>query len=440
MSLQLFESVSAMSPNPVEDSAVPSCTSLPGLNRLLEVTRILAEEIDLSKILDTIVGEACRGLHCERAILYQLDAKRNTLFATAGTDCEIVRSLEEGIPGAVARSRKMLNIRDPNGDSRWSDLFDRLAGFQTRSVLAVPLVAARDGRLLGVLELLNNCGGPFDRDDECLAVAFSHHASAALDRARLVDELQRRRESEASLNVAREVQRRFMPSKMPAVAGYDVATWWYPQEAVGGDYCDVVALPNGQIGLCVADVCGHGLGPSLLMASVRASIRSLLLLEHSSPQLLMDRLGMAMADDFRHGAFVTMVLALLDPPSHRFIFANAGHAPALHYSVASQTFLPLESTGLPIGVVENSDCPLGPPIDLQSGDLIVLGTDGIVESMDSRGEQFGIERLEAIIRRLAAAPIQELVRSIGREVELHYVGDSPPDDLTVLALRRNAGD
>jgi serine phosphatase RsbU (regulator of sigma subunit) len=403
----------------------------------LEVTRVLAEEIDLSKILDKIVGEACRGLNCERAILYQLDAKRDTLFATAGVDCEVVRSLGDGIPGAVARSRQMLNIAEPNSDPRWDDRFDRLAEFQTRSVLAVPLVAARDGRLLGVLEMLNNIGGPFDSDDECLALAFSHHAAAALDRARLVEELQRRRESEASLNAAREVQRRFMPSKMPMIAGYDVATWWYPQEAVGGDYCDVVALPSGQIGLCVADVCGHGLGPSLLMASVRASIRSLLL-EHSSPQLLMDRLGMAMAEDFSHGAFVTMVLALLDPPSNRFTFANAGHAPAMHYSAATSSFVPLESTGLPIGVVEHSECPLGPPIDLAPGDLIVLGTDGIIEAMDSRGEQFGVERLQTLIRRLARAPIQELVRSIGREVELHYVGDSPPDDLTILALRRGA--
>ena len=77
---------------------------------------------------------------------------------------------------------------------------------------------------------------------------------------------------------------------------------------------------------------------------------------------------------------------------------------------------------------------------MQPGDLMVLATDGIVESFDKRGEQFGVERLKQLIVKLARSPIQEVVRSIGREVELHYVGDSPPDDLTVLALRRIKAD
>jgi sigma-B regulation protein RsbU (phosphoserine phosphatase) len=179
------------------------------------------------------------------------------------------------------------------------------------------------------------------------------------------------------------------------------------------------------------------LGPSLLMASVRAALRTLLLNPQPTPQM-MQAIAKALETDFQNGMFVTMVLALLNPTTHQLEFANAGHAPALHYRAASGTFAHLDSTGLPLGVLEDSDCPLGPILNLEPDDLIVLGTDGIVESMDQRGTQFGVERLQQIIARLAAAPLQELVRSIGREVELHYVGDSPPDDLTVLALRRKA--
>ena len=222
------------------------CHSLPGLNRLLEVTRVLAVETDLAKILDTIVVEACKALHCEKAILYQFDAKRNVLFATAGTSQELVVSLDKGIPGWVARHRAMANLADPAHDPHWEGAYDRVSGFQTRTVLAAPLIAARDGRMLGVLEFLNNTGGPFDSDDEALAFAFSQHAAASLDRARLIDELHRRRELDVSLQAAREVQRRFMPSQMPTIPGYEVATWWFPNEAVGGDYCDVVALPFGR--------------------------------------------------------------------------------------------------------------------------------------------------------------------------------------------------
>ena len=421
---------------PDDPSSAPRyCHSLPGLNRLLEVTRVLAVETDLTKILDTIVALACESLHCQRAILYQFDDKRNVLFATAGTSQELVVGLDRGIPGWVARHRTMVNLSDPAGDAQWDPAYDRLTGFQTHSVLAAPLIAARDGRMLGVLELLNNIGGPFDSDDEALAFAFSQHAAASLDRARLIDELQRRRELDVSLQAAREVQRRFMPSQMPAIPGYEVATWWFPNEAVGGDYCDVIALPTGEIAICIADVSGHGLGPSLLMASVRASLRTLLA-EHRSPQVLLERLAVALAPDFEYGSFITMFLTLLEPQQNWLQFANAGHGPALVYRPATGTFTELESTGVPLGVIIPTEYPLGQVVRLEPGDLLVVTTDGIVEAMDQRSEQFGIDRLKSIIAKTHAAPLPELTRNIGRQVELHYVGDSPPDDLTVVALRR----
>ena len=413
------------------------CNSLPGLNRLLEVTRVLALEIDLARALDAIVKEASHALQCERALLYQYDSKRETLFTTAGTDVPIHLRIDQGIAGFVARQRQMVNVPDTAADPRWDRTYDQAAGYSTKSILAVPLVAARDGRLLGVLEMLNNEGGPFDSDDESLAIAFSNHAAAALDRSRLVEEIQQRKELEASLNIAREVQRRFMPSQMPQIPGYEAATWWFPNEAVGGDYCDVIPLTDGRIALCIADVCGHGLGPSLLMASVRASLRTLLLRE-TSPQVLLESLGRALVDDFQNGAFVTMVLAMLDPRSHHVRFANAGHAPAMLYRAESRSFVELESTGLPIGVIDPPDCPLGPVLTMHPGDIVVLGTDGIVESMDEQGTQFGNERLHECIRKGASGPMPELVRNIGRAVELHFAGDSPPDDLTLLAVRRNA--
>ena len=413
------------------------CNSLSGLNRLLEVTRVLALEIDLARALDAIVKEASHALQCERALLYQYDSKRESLFTTAGTDVPIHLRIDQGIAGYVARQRVMVNVPDTAADPRWDSTYDQAAGYSTQTILAVPLVAARDGRLLGVLEMLNNQGGPFDSDDESLAIAFSNHAAAALDRARLVEEIQQRKELEASLNIAREVQRRFMPSQMPEIPGYEAATWWFPNEAVGGDYCDVIPLSDGRIALCIADVCGHGLGPSLLMASVRASLRTLLLRE-TSPQVLLESLGRALVDDFQNGAFVTMVLAMLDPRSHHVRFANAGHAPAMLYRAESRSFVELESTGLPIGVIDPPDCPLGPVLTMHPGDIVVLGTDGIVESMDQRGAQFGNERLQECIIQGASGPLPELVRNIGRAVELHFVGDSPPDDLTLLAVRRNA--
>lgn len=408
------------------------------LERLLEVTRRLAAEIELEKVLQIVTVEACKALNCDRASLYQYDRKREELYTTVVTELEIEEirhSLDRGIAGHVARHRTVENIPDPPLDPRWNSRFDRETGYQTRSILAAPLTSP-GGELLGVLQLLNKEEGPFNRYDEILLEAFSQHAAVALDRARLVHELKKQHENEVSLNVARDIQRGFMPQVVPDTQGYEIANWWFPNQAVGGDYCDVLPLLDGRTGLVIADVSGHGLGPSLIMASVRAALRALLL-EHSSPEVLLSLLVQAMADDFGGGHFITMVMAALDPQQHTVEFANAGHAPAEHFSAATGKFTMLDATGMPLGILDDAEYPQGPVVRMEVGDLLVLCTDGIVEAMDERGEQFGYERMRAIIRQHAKAPIADLVRQIGKEVEAHYTGDSPPDDLTVLAARRN---
>jgi serine phosphatase RsbU (regulator of sigma subunit) len=409
------------------------------LLRLLDVTRVLAAEVDLDKILEVIAREACQALVCERASLYQYDPKRNELYTRVATDLEIAeirRGLEDGITGYVARHRQMVNVPDPALDPRWHSAIDQATGFQTRSILAAPLTSSRDNALLGVLQCLNNEGGPFDDFDEQLLSAFSQHAAVALDRARLVEELREREAIDASLNVARDVQRGFMPSQLPQIHGYEAATWWFPNQAVGGDYCDVLSLPDGRLGLVVADVSGHGLGPSLLMASVRAALRALLL-EHAAPEQLLALLGRALAPDLQNGLFITMVIASLDPDSHTVCYSNAGHAPAEHYSAAADRFTTLHATGMPLGVVDEPDYPPGPVVSMEVGDLLVLCTDGIVEAVNSAGEQFGQARLLAALRELRRLPLAELVARVGERIEDHYEGASPADDLTILALRRN---
>jgi serine phosphatase RsbU (regulator of sigma subunit) len=132
------------------------------------------------------------------------------------------------------------------------------------------------------------------------------------------------------------------------------------------------------------------------------------------------------------------MLAEIDPSTHRLEYANAGHAPAIHFKAAEQVFEPLPATGFPLGVVDADVHEGAPLLHLDVGDLLVLCTDGIVEAMNAAAQPFGQRRLERIIRDCAKQPVSEIVREVGRQVELHYAGESPPDDLTILATRRNA--
>jgi serine phosphatase RsbU (regulator of sigma subunit) len=251
----------------------------------------------------------------------------------------------------------------------------------------------------------------------------------------LVAQIEKQKQVEASLHVAREVQRRFMPTRMPAITGYEAAAWWFPNQHVGGDYCDIWKMSDGTVGLCVADVSGHGLGPSLLMASVRASLRTLLL-EHAAAASLLEMLGRALNDDLQHGAFVTMILAMLDPLTHRLEFANAGHGPAFVLRPTATAVTTLEATGGPLGVLEHPHYPTGPVQYLEVGDIVVFCTDGIVEATNCEGTQFGLARLERLVAELASRPIQEIAERIGTAVTEYNVEDSPEDDLTVLLVRR----
>lgn len=413
---------------------------LAGLEKLLETTRHLAADVDPDTILARITCDVCDAIDCDRASLYQYDPQRRELFTRVVTELEIneVRSeLGHGISGHVAATGQIANVANAADDPRWNSRVDLETGYHTTTILAAPLHSTTDGSLLGVLELFNKRAGVFTSFDEELLEAFTHHAAAALDRLRFIDQIRERHEVEASLTVARDIQRGFMPSELPQAPGYEMATWWFPNQAVGGDYCDVIRLRDGRLGLVIADVSGHGLGPSLLMASVRAALRALVL-QHSSPEALLELLGQALAGDLQNGRFITMVLAAVDPRDHVLEFANAGHAPAIHYSRAHKRFAALESTGFPLGVVDEADYSRSKPTAIEVGDLVVLCTDGIVEAMDEENRHFGQARLQAIIERHASAPVADIVRQIGAEVEAHFAGDSPPDDLTVLAIRRNA--
>ena len=413
---------------------------LAGLTRLLDVTRTLAEEIDLDKLLDTLTREACNALDCERASLFQYDGKNHELYTRVATELEIEEirtSIDCGITGHVARTREVTNIVDPYADPRWNSSVDQRTGFRTRSILAAPLTSPHDQSLLGVLQLLNKRSGHFDTFDEDLIRAFSQHAAVAIDRARMIRELSRRHELAASLNVARDIQRGFMPRELPQPPGYQLAQWWFPNAAVGGDYMDVFRLAGNRLGMVIADVCGHGLGPSLIMATVRAALRALML-DHNSPDKLLEQLDRAMATDLQDGRFVTAVLARLDLNTHQVDFANAGHGPALHYAAAQDRFEVLQSTSTPLGIIENAQYPLGPPVVMEPGDLLLLCTDGIVEAVNTRDEQFGAERLEAILRDNRSGDATEIVEALAEKVQSYYPGEHPDDDLTVLLVKRVA--
>jgi serine phosphatase RsbU (regulator of sigma subunit) len=246
---------------------------------------------------------------------------------------------------------------------------------------------------------------------------------------------------QTKLNVARDIQAGFFPGTMPIVPGYELAGRTQPADTVGGDYYDAMLTPTGQAALVIADVSGKGLPASLLMASMRATLRGLVLHE-PDPAKVVTSLNDSLYDELasRRRWFITMLYGLLDPVKHRLHYVNAGHGPVvLRLRAADGTFhdLPDEddpSRGLPIGVdrVAYAACQA---VDLGPGDLVILGSDGIAETR-RQGEVFGMDRLKRLLLEHRSAPLTRIMDAITEATSVFHNHAVPDDDLTMLLIRR----
>ncbi len=288
-----------------------------------------------------------------------MDEQSQELFTRTVTELEIEEirfPIERGIAGWVVRHRELLNIPEPYQDERFNPNFDRQTGFLTRNILAAPVVSPHDDRTVGVLQILNKHEGAFADYDESVLKAFAAHAATAIERAKLLLEAKKSQELRLAFELGRKIQSSFLPRSLPNVPGYQMAAWWQPAESVSGDYYDVLKLPDGRWGLVIADVSGHGVGPSLIMASARAMLR-IMAEAGSEPNEILSLLSETIYPDLQENLFITFLIIALDPERNELVFANAGHGPVLHYHRQSDEFTALDATGLPVGVLEESDFP-----------------------------------------------------------------------------------
>ncbi len=411
---------------------------LAGLTKLVELTCELSALTDLDKILRIVTTGVCKAISSERASLFLYDERHGELYTRVVTELEIEEiraSIDSGITGWVGRERKVANIRQPYADARWNASVDRRTGFHTQNILAAPVISAHDDRLLGVLQILNKSAGSFTSDDERLLQAFASHAASALERANLLEETRRAQELQLSISLARSIQASFLPKTLIEIPGYEVAAWWQPAEDISGDYYDVVPLPDGRLGLVVADVSGHGIGPSLIMASARAMLH-VAMRTASDPGRILSLLSETIEPDLATGCFITFLIVALDPLTHELTLANAGHAPALYFERATRKFHPLSSTGPPLGFTSDFVIPNGPKLKMAPGDLLVLATDGAIELRNPAGEMFGRQRLEQLVLDNCTRPVSEIADVLKAAITDFDPDNPPPDDVTLLLLER----
>lgn len=236
------------------------------------------------------------------------------------------------------------------------------------------------------------------------------------------------------LHVAQRIQASLLPSATPRTPGYEIAHAWTPAREVGGDFYDFIQLPRGKLGLLMADVADKGVPAALFMATTSTLLR-VSAHNHVAPDRALLHANAWINAGNREDMFVTAWYGMLDPATHTISFANAGHSMALHVSAAEGAIRMLRPAGMPLGVSEHLTLERD-VVALAPGDSLVLYTDGVVDALNEATEDFGQDRLEAVLFSNRQRSAQEVVDALLRAVTVH-TGSTPLfDDVTLVVLRR----
>jgi sigma-B regulation protein RsbU (phosphoserine phosphatase) len=239
---------------------------------------------------------------------------------------------------------------------------------------------------------------------------------------------------EERLQTAREIQQWMFPKVPPTIDGFDIAGVSFPAEAAGGDYFDYLPMTGGRLGLVVADVTGHGIGPALLMSEARAYLRILALNRRETGEIL-TRANAVLSDDLNFERYITMVLVCLEPATRRLTFSNAGHPAALVIDEAGQVKAHLKRNGVPLGIRTKTTYATSDSLALDSGDLVFLYTDGFDEAMAEDESFFGTEKIVEIIHQFRALPSRDILQELYQSVD-EFTGAQPQaDDLTGILVK-----
>jgi sigma-B regulation protein RsbU (phosphoserine phosphatase) len=396
------------------------------LESLYDVGLSIAGTLDMESLADDILLKSVSLLNARQGTLIVRDISgEGRVLAKHFGEPLLDGSVEAELPevGLVANRR----------EDRPAFLRDAPA----QKIMAIPILS--EGRRLGMLLVAdkeNRAGGvdDFDRNDKRILALFGNQAAIALENARLHRDAVEKERIEREIELAASIQKTILPASLPDVAGLILAGGNRPTRQVGGDYFDVYPLAHGRTAFCVADVSGKGVPAALLVSTVHACLHLLVTAAELDLPGLVARVNHHLAGFSSTRKFVTLFLAVFDPASRVLEYVNAGHNPGIWLAREGETPTLLPAGGLPIGMLPNVTHRQA-SVAMSSGDTLVLYSDGITEAINGADEEFGMDRLTALVCGGRTEPPAALSHKIFSAVSDFTRGVAQYDDQTVLIAR-----
>ena len=406
------------------------------LSILNEVATAVSSASSLNEVIDLVVRKCVKHLRVEQAAVLMLSgqdeaAALRTMVRKVETDMQ--RNpfrLSDQVVGWIIKNQAPLVINDVATDDRFRAPIRQTDGV-VHSLLCVPL--RLKGRLIGVLSVFNKRGKEgFTESDQRLLAIIAAQSAQVIENARLGEEEKALQLMQQELKMAHDIQNKLLPTEPPAIPGFRIAGRSLAARNVGGDYYDY--YPAGdRYAICLGDVSGKGMPAALLMACTQATVRGQTLVESSAARCI-ERSNKLLYQITDSDKFVTLFFALLDPDCRRLHYTNAGHNPPILLS--DKQAQPLDVGGPVLSILASIPYQEA-QLDLHSGDLLVIYSDGFSEAMNRRFEEFGEERLLEVVtaaRDLESSPEEVIERSF-EAVRQHSGGAPQTDDMTMVALK-----
>jgi phosphoserine phosphatase RsbU/P len=341
----------------------------------------------------------------------------------------------EGLIGRVWQTGQSICVNELSDVPELAKL--RGSAFGSGSIMAAALRYGNQD--LGVLALANGPkGAAFSQGDFVVFKSVAEQSAFALYNAIIYSMANEKKRLDHDLEIARDIQRILLPSEAPAINGFEISGINVPARQVSGDYFDYIRVDDERLGVAIADVSGKGVPASLIMAICRSVLRAEAA-RNPSPADVLRKVNRQLYPDIKEDMFISMAYLILDHQRNGVTLARAGHDAPLLYQQRTQTVTPVKPPGMVVGIDSGSvfdRLTVDFAVPLEREDCLVLYTDGVTETLNAEGEEFGLERMMQSVRTSANEDAKAIVKRIIGDVR-NFTGSTPQnDDITLIAIRK----
>jgi serine phosphatase RsbU (regulator of sigma subunit) len=419
------------------------------ISQLLYVIEHVNRGVQLEQVMDELYQHVSRVIPCNRLGLALLDERGQMIIARwARSDRSI--SLGEGYQAplassslaAIVQSGRVRIINDlqqyvhEHPESHSTQL---LLQEGMRSSLTCPLIIR--GQTTGFLFFTSTRPGAYSDASVWFYQHIAAQVSVLVEKGRLYSELaeytrrieRQNQNMHRQMELAKQLQRTFIPERAPEVPGIDVAFLYEPADEVGGDLVEFMPVPGGKLLVFIADAMGHGVSAALAMAAVRALLLTVCR-ETTDPSEILRRLNTSLPALLAQ-QFAAAISMLIEPEAGTLTFARAGLPPPVLVEGSTGTCRPLSEGGLPLSL-ESSEPYCSTQTPFANEDMLILATDGLTEAVNAAGEEYGATRLCDIASSCRSTPARDCLQAIAHDLNRFRGGALAGDDMSIVIIRR----